>query len=489
MSPPRLILEVNTRLWLRALGGGTPASLRSVPEKLLDQWSHDGFDAVWLMGVWLPSSISQSIASEHPGLPANYTQILPDWTPEDVIGSPYAVADYRIPPAWGGEEALADLRTRMNRKGLRLILDYVPNHTARDHPWVFDHPAWYVQLSEDFLARNPEHGFRAVTSAADANIAHGKDPYFPPWTDTAQLDFRNSELQQAQWELLHRIAAMCDGVRCDVAMLILPEVFEKVWGGKMPEFWEATIREIKAIYPDFCFIAETYWGLDRELNDLGFDLTYDKELLDHIMTDLPLVREQFEIPEARHRQRLRFLENHDEPRVASRLSRDKHFAAAAWLFALPSSALIYNGQLEGFSHKSPIQLRRDPVEKVDSAVADFYRNLLAVARKDVIRRGEWKLLAMRPAWSGNDTCHHILGQAYDLADEHARIFVNWSPHKSQCWVDIGLGWLQNREVVFRDQLGRKKYVRQGTELMIRGLYLDLEPWEAHVFTCEVREVE
>src|SRR5512139_2373604 len=110
MTSPRLILEINTRLWLRSLGGGTPASLRSVPDAVLDRWVEDGFDAVWLMGVWLPSKLSRDIALEHPGLRADYARILPDWSPDDVIGSPYSVADYRIPPGWGGEEALADLR-------------------------------------------------------------------------------------------------------------------------------------------------------------------------------------------------------------------------------------------------------------------------------------------------------------------------------------------------------------------------------------------
>jgi hypothetical protein len=490
MTPPRLILEVNTRLWLRRLGGGSPVSLRVVPDEVLNQWARAGFDAVWLMGIWRPSTASRDIALEHPGLRADFSRILPEWTPEDVVGSPYAVAGYDVPAEWGGEEALADLRSRMKRKGLRLILDFVPNHTSRDHPWVFDHPEWYMQLAEEFLARNPEHGFRAATASGQAIIAHGKDPYFPSWTDTAQLNYRHSQLHQAQRELLHRLAGWCDGVRCDMAMLILPEVFEKVWQGNdaLPEFWEPTIREIKAAHPEFCFIAETYWGLDRALNERGFDLTYDKELLDHVATDVPLAKEQFDLPIEQHRRRVRFLENHDEPRVASRLPRGKHFAAATWLAMLPSSLLIYDGQMEGFKNKSPIQLRRDPVEVADTEVQEFYRELLDVARRYAVRRGEWRMLGCRPAWIGNDTHRFILAQAYDLENEHLRVYVNWSNQRSQCWSDVHLSGLLDREVVLRDQLGPKKFVRQGTELMMRGLYLDLDPWEVQVFACEAREV-
>jgi hypothetical protein len=243
---------------------------------------------------------------------------------------------------------------------------------------------------------------------------------------------------------------------------------------------------MKAAHPEFCFIAETYWGLDRALNERGFDLTYDKELLDHIVTDVPLTKEQFDLPIQEHRRRVRFLENHDEPRIASRLPRDKHFGAATWLAMLPSSLLIYDRQMEGYQTKSPIQLRRDPAEAEDIVVVEFYRKLLDVARRDVVRKGEWRLPACRPAWIGNDTHRFVLAQAYDLDNEHLRIFVNWSNQRSQCWSDIHLSGLLDHEVVLRDLLGPKKFVRQGTELMMRGLYLDLDPWEVHVFACEVR---
>lgn len=488
MTPLRLILEINTRLWLRFLGRGRPVTFRDVPEAALEAWAAKGFDAVWLMGVWLPSSIGRNIALEHPGLRGDYDRILSGWMPEDVIGSPYSISGYQIPPQWGGEEALHDLRERMRQYGLRLILDFVPNHTARDHPWVYDHPARYVRLTDEALARNPEAGFRAMTAEGDMVIAHGKDPYFPPWTDTAQLDYRNPELHAAQREVLRHLARLCDGVRCDVAMLILPEVFAKVWGGTTAEFWEPTIREIKQAHPDFCFIAETYWGLDKALNERGFDLTYDKELLDQIVSDMPLANEQFDDAVKRHGQRLRFLENHDEPRIAGRLSKDKHFAAATWVFTLPSSTLAYDGQSEGYKAKSPIQLRRDPIEQPDRTLVEFYERLLTVMRRDVVRHGNWQLLHLRPAWIGNDSFRHVLGQGYDSGEEHLRIFVNWRSKRSQCYVDVGLGMLHDREVVLRDQMGPKKYVRQGTELMMRGLYLDLEPWEFHVFSCEVREV-
>ena len=488
MTPPRLILEINTRLWLRQLGGGSVATLRSVPDEMLEAWEAQGFDAIWLMGVWSPSEASRSIAAEHPGLRSDYTRILPDWMSDDVIGSPYSISDYRIPGAWGGEAALAEFRSRLRDHGLRLILDFVPNHTARDHPWVNEHPDWYVQLSDEEFKKNPAHGFHAKTSRGDVIVAHGKDPYFPPWTDTAQLDYRNPELQRAQIELLQRLAGLCDGVRCDVAMLILPEVFGKVWGGTIPEFWQSAIADVKRAHPDFCFIAETYWGLDKALNARGFDLTYDKELLDQLVSDKPLAREQFHVPVETHRQRLRFLENHDEPRIASRLKHDKHLAAATWLCTLPSSTLIYEGQLEGYKRKSPIQLRRDPEESADRDISEFYERLLTVLQSDPVRNGEWHLLSPRAAWIGNDTCRSVLAQGYELEQEHVRIFVNWSAQRSQCYVDIGLGALHDREVVLRDQLGSKKFVRQGAELMMRGFYLDMEPWEAHAFTCEVRGV-
>jgi len=486
VNPPRCILEINTRAYLRSLTGAEAATLADVPDSHIEEWATLGFDAVWPMGVWLPSAESRRIALEHRGLHEEYARALPDWNEEDVVGSPYAACGYEVSPALGGAAALEIFRARLAAHGIRLILDFIPNHTARDHPWVREHPEWYVRGTESDLARENGNWFLASTVHGPVVLGHGRDPNFPGWTDTAQLDYSNAELQAQMRAELARLTTLCDGVRCDVAMLVLNSVFERTWGRSGEEFWPRAIEETRRVRSDFFFIAESYWHLESDLLKAGFDLAYDKYLLDDIAGGPPLRRDRFSAVEAEHRFCLRFLENHDEPRIASRLNPHRVQAAAMWTFSLPSSRLLYEGQMEGRRVRLPVQLVREPNEPPNDALRSFYCALLRALRCKAVREGAWRLLEPQPAWSGNESHHAILGQGYDLGDDHVRIFVNWSSARSQCWVPLGIAPLSDREVVLTDLLGAKHYVRDGVELGLRGLYLDLEPWETHFFTCEVR---
>jgi hypothetical protein len=486
MNIPQTILELNTRVFLRELGNGTPLPLTEIPDEIVGQWVENGVEAVWLMGVWLPSENSRRIALEHEGLRRDYSQALPGWTEDDVLGSPYAICGYEVNSEFGGNAALADFRSRLAARGLRLFLDFIPNHTACDHPWVQEHPEWYVQGSPDDISARPDGWFWIHGPHGPLAIAHGRDPYFPPWTDTAQLNYVHPDLQAAMRGELKKLATMCDGVRCDMAMLELSSVVQQVWGRFPEEFWPRAINETRSMNSDFCFIAEVYWGLEDTLRKMGFDLTYDKELLDLIVTGQPLKAKWFEAPAEVQRHLVRFLENHDEPRIAARLDRDRLIAAAAWLLSLPGTRLLYAGQLEGKTIKLPVQLARAPGEPFRADLHEFYLKLLAVLKRDVVRRGSWRPLHLTPAWIGNSSHERILGQAYDFESDHLRIFVNWSDTRSQGYVQLELGPLSGMEVALTGLTGPKAYVRDGMELAMRGLYLDLEPWEVHIFDCSVR---
>lgn len=487
MAVPKLIYEINTRVWLRRFGAANTITLADVPERELEDWAELGVDAVWLMGVWSPSPESGRAAREHPGLQKGYARALPDWSADDVGGSPYAIRGYDVNPSLGGPGALAELRKRLACKGIKLLLDFIPNHTARDHQWVHNHPDWYIQGGEDELAAQPGNYFRVETAGGSRILAHGRDPYFAGWTDTAQLDYARGETQARMRGVLNRLALLCDGVRCDMAMLVIADVFAQTWRRPITEFWPRAIAETRRVNPDFCFVAEVYWGREPQLVEMGFDLVYDKSLLDRVVSGEGLVREQFDQPPAYHRQWLRFLENHDEPRIAARLNTLRVQAAAAWIYALPSAALILDGQMDGARVRLPVQLTRGPVEAEMAAMRRWYRRLLRALRGAAPRKGAWTLLLPASAWNGNDSCRRILGQGYDHGDLHLRVFVNWSDTRSQCWVPLELGSLHGKEVELRDELSGKVYLRDGLELTVRGLYLDMEPWECHVFDCIVRD--
>ena len=133
--PYPLLYEINTRCWLRELSQKAEGviTLGNVPEAEFASWAKEGFTHIWLMGVWTTGPRSRAEALRAGGLREAYGQLLPDWTVVDVTGSPYAIAEYRVPSALGGDDGLKSFRTKLNQQGMKLILDFVPNHLGLDH--------------------------------------------------------------------------------------------------------------------------------------------------------------------------------------------------------------------------------------------------------------------------------------------------------------------------------------------------------------------
>lgn len=487
-----LLYEINSRLWVRELGRQKKDfSLARIPEEVLDKITALNFDLVWLMGVWQTGEVGQAIARQQ-SLQEEYKQTLPDWAPEDVVGSPYAVQSYRISDRLGGPQAMAYLRSRLARRGIGLILDFVPNHTARDHPWVFSHPEFYIHGDQDTLRREPKNFFSTETAQGKRILAHGRDPHFPGWSDTTQLNYCHPDLRAAMIETLVRIAGQCDGVRCDMSMLVLREVFSRTWEkrARAPgntasaegEFWAEAIDAVRRRYPDFIFIAEVYWGLESELQSLGFDYTYDKGLYDRLLYQgAGAVREHLHTDLDFQLRSARFLENHDEPRVAKLLPANQHLAAALICYTLPGMRLFHEGQLDGRKAKVPVQLARRPVEQQDRDVADFYQKLLAELGEPVMRRGRWKLLKPKAAWNGNHSWEQFVIHRLEGKRGSRVVVANFGPQQAQCYVSLDLTALQGRRVVLRDLLSGVTFEREGNSMINPGLYLDMAPYQVHFF--------
>jgi hypothetical protein len=365
-----------------------------------------------------------------------------------------------------------------------LLLDFVPNHTGLDHPWVADHPDYYVAGTELDLARAPQNYTWARRKSGDLLLAYGRDPYFAGWPDTLQLNYGNPALQEAMISELMKISAQCDGVRCDMAMLVLPDVFERTWGIRAQPFWPKAIESVRRKHPNFRFMAEVYWDLEWTMLQQGFDYAYDKRLYDRLRDGHARpVREHFHAGLDYQNKLARFLENHDEPRVAAAFPREMHKAAAVITFLSPGLRFFHQGQFQGREKRISPHLVRGPEEPVDQNIKQFYDQLLAVLRAPAVQDGEWQLLQCVPPWEGNWTWDCFVAFAWQgRGEERVLAVVNYAPNQSQCYVRLPFADLGNRIWRLQDLLGDARYDRDGNDLESGGLYLDVPPWQAHVFS-------
>jgi len=462
-ASPLTVVEVNAWTWLAGLG--SDVTLANIPDAACDGLALPGCDAIWLMGVWSRSPAGRRVAREHPGLQDEYRTALPDYREKDVVGSPYSVHQYVVDARLGGSSGLAAARRTFARAGLKLIVDFVPNHVALDHPWT-------LSAKECFIVD-------------DDKVLQGKDPYFPPWTDTAQLNAFSPAWRRRAVDTLLEIAGQADGVRCDMAMLAVNSVFSRTWGGLAgprpeTEFWTEVIGEVRSQYPDFVFIAEAYWDMEAELHQLGFDLCYDKRLYDRMMRcDVPAIRAHLAADPAYQARLLRFLENHDEPRAASRLEPAANRAALVALTTLPGARLFLHGQSLGRRVKLPVQLGREPIEEADEALDAFCRRALEVADTALFKHGEWALCDT-VGWPDNSSHLNLLAWSWSHADELGIVVVNYSGQRSQGRVALPSPLPGEKDLLLRDPLNGLSYVRDADELNLDGLYVDLAPWEFHL---------
>jgi hypothetical protein len=480
------LYQINTRVWLTELarGLGRPTTLDDIPDRELDRLAGAGFDWVWLVSVWRTGLAGQCVSRTNAAWRREFEETLPDLREDDIAGSGFAITGYTVHPNLGGDAALARLRERLARRGLRLMLDFVPNHMALDHPWVEEHPEYFVAGTDRDRTRAPQNYIRVRRAQGELILAHGRDPYFDGWPDTLQLNYGNPATREAMTAELLRVARQCDGVRCDMAMLLLPDVFERTWGLRAAPFWPQATRRVREVSPGFCFLAEVYWDLEWVLQQQGFDYTYDKRLYDRLRDRRARPVRAHLLAGLDYQNKLaRFLENHDEPRAAATFPRGVHQAAAILTYLSPGLRFFQQGQFEGRKKRVSPHLCRGPDEPPDPDLRRFYERLLAVLRLPAVRLGRWQLLECAPAWMGNGSWDNFLAWTWQGEDgQRLLVTVNYAPNAGQCYVRLGSAELRGSWWRLEDQLGPATFNRDGDELASRGLYLDVPAWHCHVFT-------
>ncbi len=485
------LYQINTRVWMTELSEklGRQATLDDIPDSELDKFADTGFDWIWFLSVWQTGAEGQRISRENAGWRKEFQETLPDLKEEDIAGSGFAIIRYKVSEQLGGDEALSRLSKRLHDRGLKLMLDFVPNHTGIDHDWVSEHTNYFIKGTESDIEREPGNYIRIKREEEELILAHGRDPFFPGWPDTVQLNYGNPDLQEAMINELIRIAGQCDGVRCDMAMLVLPDVFERTWGIKCQLFWPEATRRVREVNAEFCFMAEVYWDMEWTLLQQGFNYTYDKRLYDRLKEGHARpVREHFYAGLDYQGKMARFLENHDEPRVAADFINGMHEAAAIITFLSPGLRFFHQGQFEGRRKRISPHLVRAPHEKLNEDLEIFYKRLLDILRYPVFRSGKWQLADCTPAWDGNGSNYSFISFAWQGDNgEKMLIAVNYSSGPGQCYVNLRFWDLDEETWVLHDHLSGNSFEREGIDLKTKGMYLDEPAWKIYIFSMEIKK--
>jgi hypothetical protein len=357
---------------------------------------------------------------------------------------------------------------------------------ALDHPWAVAHPEYFIAGTLDDLSGNPI----SYTAVGDRILACGRDPYSPPWEDVLQCNAFHPGLRQAATETVIAIASQCDGIRCDMAMLVINTIFVDTWGeraGPQPasEYWVELIQPVRRHHTDFLFIAEVYWNKEWELRKQGFDYCYDKRLFDRLEHDGAESIRLHLSAEVDYQDRLvRFLENRDEPRAADVFSSSKERVAAVIATALPGAKLFHEGQLEGRRIRVLVFLRRRPQEPPDEALRSFYQQLVQLVGRSKTRAGAWRLCDSC-GWPDDLSHRHLLAWCWRIHADGYLIVVNYSETPAQGQVRLDWDDLQGAHCQLHDRFSGAVFERGDSEMVRTGLCVNLPPWGFHYFELMV----
>lgn len=478
------ILEINTRAWLKRLEEkyGQHLTLSQIPDQYWKEIKDMGFDAIWMMGVWKHSEKAQEVARRTADILSAVRNVVPEASADDIVASPYAVYEYEVDPALGGNEDLKRLRKKLNDMGICMLLDFVGNHMAIDSPTVNSDPDLYINTG---TAEPHAHKDWFFKNANGVWIAHGRDPYFAPWTDTAQLNYFNPKTREFMLQKLLHVADLCDGVRCDMAMLSLNKVHRDTWwefiGGSLPkeEFWTEALAAVQEKHPDFTFIAEVYWGLEWEIQELGFDYTYDKTLYDRLRFSNPEnIKAHLGAEHLFQMRSIRFTANHDEEESLKAFGREKSLAASTIIATLPGARMFHLFQLLGRPARVPIQYTKD-FFPIDKEVASYYAKMLAVASEPAFHGGQWSLKELQPAEMGNNSCKNILAWQWKQMNTGKLVLINYNDQPAKCRLPVKGGECVGD--VMKEELSGQE-LRVTPEMRSKGIELEFKPFESKIYT-------
>ncbi|MCS7194423.1 MAG: alpha-amylase family glycosyl hydrolase [Meiothermus sp.] len=432
--PQVVLLAKNTFVWLDQLSkryARPIQTLDAIPEEELKRLQDWGVNALWLIGLWERSRASRQI-KRRMGNP-------------EALASAYAVYDYTIAEALGGEAALEVLRRKAARYGIRLAADMVPNHTAMDGRWVVEHPDWFISLpyppfpsysfSGPDLSEDPRVGlyledhyydrsdaavvFKRVDrqSGEVRYIYHGNDGTAMPWNDTAQLNYLLPEVREAVIQTILKVARRFPILRFDAAMTLTRRHYQRLWwpppGGSpwgpsvpsraehampqedfdraMPqEFWREVVDRVAQEAPDTLLLAEAFWMMEGYfVRSLGMHRVYNSAFMNMLRDEenaryREVLKNTLEFEPEILKRFVNFLSNPDEKTALEQFGKgDKYFGVMTLCATLPGLPMLAHGQVEGLAERYGMEYARAYYEEApDEGFVAYHQEQIAPLLKN-----------------------------------------------------------------------------------------------------------
>jgi len=438
------------------------------------------------MGVWTLGAFGLHHDRTSPDLLSSYSRALPGYTQDDIIGSPFAVTNYTCNPSIGSDTDIANLKKKLNGMGLLLMLDYVPNHSAVDAPWATSNPDYYVRAP-----KGTQPPYDANTYYTNG-LAFGSAGGGGAWPDTIQINIWNPTLRQLRTKELLHVASLSDGIRCDMAYLLLNTPFSQNWGLQLQswgwqkpssEWWSDAISAVKAQYPNIIFLAEVYSPYEGQLQQIGFDYTYDKQIRDKLGNgNLEDIRNWIGSNNPRFvTKSCHYISNHDEQRGPSYFgSWWRSDAAALLLYTLPGMRYYWWSDMLGYRYQLDVHLRRQQNDAVVPEVQTLYSSLLKITSDPVFRFGQWTYLNVQQT----DTSWRLIAYKWTYNGQKRLCVLNFSDQ--QGWGNVILsdatpGGNGNDTISVTDLLSGESFPRSAKSLQTSGLTVGVNSWYAQIF--------
>ena len=471
------LYQISTRPWLYELSkkyGRNITKLSEIPTEEFDVLQQNGVDIVWMMGIWKLGEYGLEFDRNN-----TYDNVMPDWSIEDVIGSPFAITEYTCNPELGTDDDIYNLRTELRQRGMKLMLDFVPNHSAHDCPLAYSDIYMYI--------RDPDSSHE-VDRYNSRGIAYGSDVGHRPWKDVIQWNYFDSKTIEAMTKNFVKVLTLADAVRCDVAYLVLNDVFENAWSYELnhyqyskpeEEFWSVAIKAAREVNKDAIILAESYYDeYNKKLIDLGFDYVYDKPLLDNLLLTTNDVKEFLRSKTNESWDKAcHFVENHDEQRIVFKTEGNYKKAMAAGTIGATVGGMIFmnHGQWEGKKNKLDVHLRRATYETDNLEVKNYYKKLNQVLLEPAFRSSNFYYIDNMTGDKKDDFISYIKEEG----DNHYLVVVNYSDNQGCATVPI-YNIKGYEYCLLHEALSDQEYVKTITEVK-NGMQICLDAWESQIF--------